>query len=46
MTVEQAKERLASGKDWEIKIGFHETIPLGPKTRRKIQEFIDYVQKP
>jgi hypothetical protein len=46
MTAGQAKERLASGQDWEIKIGFWDPIPLGPKTRRKIQEFIDYVQKP
>jgi len=43
--VGEAKEHL-SGKDWEVKIGFEKPIPVGQVTRRKIKEFLDYIQAP
>jgi hypothetical protein len=45
MTIGEARKRLKSGKDWEIKIGYKEPLPLGPKARRRILEFLDFVQK-
>ncbi len=46
MSIEEAKTRLKSGKDWEIKIGLEEPRSLGRIERKKIAEFIAFVQKP
>jgi hypothetical protein len=46
VALEEAKNRLKSGKDWEIKIGFSDPLTLGPVARRKIGDFIHYIQKP
>ncbi len=44
MRTSEAKKGLESGKDWEVKIGFRDPIPIGSVTRKKIKEFLDYVQ--
>jgi hypothetical protein len=35
---------LESDKDWEMKIGIDQPIPIGPAARKKIKEFLDYIQ--
>jgi len=44
MHISEAKKRMESGKDWEIKIGVEEPFPIGPVTRKKIKEFLDFIQ--
>jgi hypothetical protein len=43
--VGEAKEHV-SGEDWEVKIGTEKPFHMGLATRRKIKEFLDYIQAP
>jgi hypothetical protein len=44
MTIEEARKRLESGRNWEIKIGVEEPIQFARNTLKKIKEFLDYLQ--
>jgi hypothetical protein len=45
MTIEEAKRRLESGNDWEVKIGLDDPLTLGPKARANIERFIKTIQE-
>jgi hypothetical protein len=40
IALEEAKNGLKGGKDWELKIGPYDPLTLGPVARRKIGDFI------
>jgi hypothetical protein len=46
MSITEAKVRLKSDKDWEIKIGLEEPRSLGRIERKKIAQFIAFIQEP
>jgi hypothetical protein len=46
MPISEARKRLASRRDWEIKIGTEQPFSLDEATRKKIAAFLDYLQEP